>query len=131
MSNNTRQDDAASVPSQGSTRPSTISHVQPGSSSQWDHNLNTPTMSNEEVKAFRKIFERALLPAITKILGEHNIGGQVLFHRRRSISVVTRGEMPSDLKQQIQHAVSADLPRHLGTKISLEFSVGEVIRTGH
>ncbi|KAJ8119281.1 hypothetical protein ONZ43_g3733 [Nemania bipapillata] len=102
MSNNTSHDDAAS---------------------------QVHSMSDEELKEFRKLYETNLLPAITQILSAANIGGQVSLQRRKSIVIVTREEMRSDIKQEIERTVSAELGGDLSTKISVEFHAGEIERT--
>ncbi|KAH8162320.1 hypothetical protein CIB48_g5920 [Xylaria polymorpha] len=86
-------------------------------------------MNNDEFREFRRIYEMQLLPAITELLGQANIGGQVHLHKRKSILIVTREEAPPSLKQQIEWAMAEKLGQDLGAKISLEFALGQVYRT--
>ncbi|RWA06070.1 hypothetical protein EKO27_g9037 [Xylaria grammica] len=88
-----------------------------------------PNMSNEEFKEFRKIYELQILPAITRVLDPANIGGQVIFTKRKFINIITQHEAPPALKKQIEYAVVAELREDLRAKISLTFEVGEVVRT--
>ncbi|TGJ87235.1 hypothetical protein E0Z10_g1504 [Xylaria hypoxylon] len=106
---------AASVPCWGASVPSPTAQV--------------PNMSDDEFKDFRKIFETRLLPSITKIINAENIGGQVYF-RRSFITIDTREEAPPSFKQQIECAVDAELRENLRAKVSLEFQVGALVRTG-
>ncbi|KAI1305518.1 hypothetical protein F5Y03DRAFT_395050 [Xylaria venustula] len=112
MSYDVRETDAASARSDG---PSTATH--------------TSNFSNEEFKNFRKIYEMNVLPAIIQILERANIGGQVHFRRRKFITVVTGEEAPPSLKHEVEHAVATELREDFRAKISIEFEVGEVVRS--
>ncbi|KAI0441056.1 hypothetical protein F4803DRAFT_438452 [Xylaria telfairii] len=85
-------------------------------------------MDNDEFREFRQIYEMKLLPAITELLDQANIGGQVHLRQRRSILIVTREEAPPSLKQQIESAMTEKLRQGLRAKISVEFALGEVQR---
>ncbi|KAJ2995526.1 hypothetical protein NUW58_g1246 [Xylaria curta] len=91
--------------------------------------LGVPNMSDEEARVFRRIFEMQLLPAVIEILGPANIDSQVSFHRRKSINIVTRTEVPSGLQQEIERAVAAKLGEDLRAKVTVDFYVGEVKRS--
>ncbi|KAI0967965.1 hypothetical protein F4678DRAFT_464865 [Xylaria arbuscula] len=112
MSHDIRENDTASARSDGS---STAPHIS--------------NFSNEEFKDFRKIYEINVLPAIIQILEREHIGGQVYFLKRKFITVVTREEAPPSLKHQVEHAVATELREDFRAKISIEFKVGEVVRS--
>ncbi|KAI0804867.1 hypothetical protein GGR55DRAFT_303698 [Xylaria sp. FL0064] len=88
-----------------------------------------PNLSNDEFREFRKIYETRVLPAITQTLSLANVGGQVLFRRRKYITVVTGVETTASLKHQIECAVAAELPADFRARICVEFDVGEVVRS--
>ncbi|KAI1424818.1 hypothetical protein F5Y12DRAFT_424214 [Xylaria sp. FL1777] len=115
MSDNTHRSGAASAHSWGDGGQPATTYV--------------PNISNEEFRDFRKTYEMHVLPAITQILDRENIGGQVHFRRRKFITIVTRVEAPPSLKHQIECAVAAELREDIRAKISIEFEVGEVVRS--
>ncbi|KAI1281594.1 hypothetical protein F5Y07DRAFT_264818 [Xylaria sp. FL0933] len=88
-----------------------------------------PNLSNDEFREFREIYETRVLPAITQTLSLTNVGGQVLFRRRKYITVVTGEEATASLKHQIECAVAAELPTDFRARICVEFDVGEIVRS--
>lgn len=87
-------------------------------------------LTDEEMKDFRRTWEIHLLPAITQILDQANAGGgQVLFHRRQFITIVTREEAPFGLRNQVYLAVAVALHEDIRAKISVQFEVGELVRS--
>ncbi|KAI1364816.1 hypothetical protein F5Y08DRAFT_339303 [Xylaria arbuscula] len=90
-----------------------------------------PNLSDEEFSYFKGTWEAHLLPAITQALGQANVvGGQVLFHRRQYITIITREEAAPSLKSQVERIVAEALREDIRAKISVQFEVGEVVRTG-
>ncbi|KAI1736403.1 hypothetical protein F4680DRAFT_451950 [Xylaria scruposa] len=82
-------------------------------------------MNDAEFREFRQIYEMQLLPALTEVLSQENIGGQVHLHKRKSILIVTQEEAPSSLKQQIEWVMTAKVHENLRAKISVEFALGQ------
>ncbi|KAI0401519.1 hypothetical protein F4802DRAFT_600992 [Xylaria palmicola] len=119
-----------SLPSRGDDTLSPTTRGQLGSSSHGGRTSGATSMTDEEFKDFRRKYEARLLPAIIEKLGLAGAGGQVYLHRRERIIIITREIAPTDLKQQIEHVVAEHLCDELRGKISVEFEVGEVKRSG-
>ncbi|KAK5631449.1 hypothetical protein RRF57_007163 [Xylaria bambusicola] len=86
------------------------------------------TLSDEVFNEFKRAYEAHMLPAIIQALQQANIvGGQVHFHRRKTITVVTRDEAPPSLKNQVEQVVAARLREGVRAKIIIEFVVGHLV----
>ncbi|KAI1129877.1 hypothetical protein F5Y10DRAFT_263777 [Nemania abortiva] len=129
MSTSTRRNDTASASSRRGGLSATTND-QPEASDPGDCSISTTRMSDEDLKKFKRTFENKILPDITEQLDTAGIGGQVFFHGGNSITVVTREALSSRLTIWIENVVKAELHEDLGTKIFLDFDVGEVRRSG-